>query len=66
MSNLVKQSELLETFGFKSPAALRKCLDRQGIHYHLGKAGKITTTIQALNQPLIGTNNDDNNDVEFV
>lgn len=67
MNNLVSQDELLEAFGFSRPADLRRCLDKQRIPYFLGKAGKVTTTIQALNHPLIGTTIEgDNKEVEFV
>ena len=67
MSDLVEQSELLEKFGFIRPGDLRRCLDELKIPYHQGKGGKIVTTIQALNQPLIGKHDsNDNEGVEFV
>lgn len=54
MSSLVSQDELLEKFGFTRPGDLRRRLDELRIPYYLGKGGRILTTIEAINQGLIG------------
>lgn len=66
MSDVIDQEELLKKFGYTRPADLRRCLDDQKIPYHLGKAGKIVTTIQALNSPLVGQfDKSDSTEVSF-
>jgi len=65
MSNLIYEKELLDVFGFERPADLRRCLTKQNVPFYLGKGGRVVTTIDAVNMPLIGGGNNDNRDIEF-
>lgn len=66
MSHVIGQAELLEIFGYSRPGDLQKALNDQGIKYHLGKGGRIVTTLEAINMPLIGTTPTDDQKVKFI
>ena len=61
-SHLVAEPELLEWLGYERRADLERWLRSRGVPYDTGRGGRIVTTVEAVNQGLIGA---DAEPVEF-
>lgn len=53
MSGPVTQERLKEWLDYERPGDLQKWLEKNGIKYWLGKAGRICTTEEAINESLL-------------
>lgn len=53
MDSIIEQSRLMEVVGVRQKAALRRALKAARIRYHETN-GRIWTTEEALNAPLVG------------
>ncbi len=66
MNTLIKEPELLEWLDFNQTAALKRCLDDNGIHYVIGRNGQVSTTLDAINSALgLTENHIDNIEIKF-
>lgn len=54
--DLLTQQELADWLGFQpnQAARIREALEERGIHYTLGRGGRVCTTIQAVNRAILG------------
>lgn len=64
---LVTQDDLMAWSGYSTRAALERFLKENNIPYYYGKGGKICTTAEAINRPLVDPGRPQQQDrVEFA
>lgn len=63
---LLDQDDLLTATGFCRAGDLRRFLDTNRIPYMQGKGGRVFTSVEAVNQVLIGKDDDSDSDFEFI
>lgn len=50
---IIEQEQLLSMLGYDNVGCAEKCLKKQGVAVIYGKEGRISTTLDALNQVLL-------------
>lgn len=63
---LISIEELKEATGYKNTSDVEKCLQRNGVRMMYGRKGHIFTTIEAINESLGLTSNDQQDSIELL